>query len=57
VTITEITIEQAITYAWEDVQAARVAAQRSPNADTVAYQALCEATLNDLLDAWPAYQQ
>ena len=56
-TITEITIEQAITYAWEDVQAARVAAQRSPNADTVAYQALCEATLNDLLDAWPAYQQ
>jgi len=55
-TTDELTIEQAITIALDDLRDARVAAAHSPNADSIAYVALCQSVLDEYLDAWPDYQ-
>ena len=52
----ELTIDQAIAYAWQDVQAARAALRHSPNATTRANVDIYEAAMNGLLDARPKLQ-
>jgi hypothetical protein len=45
-----LTIDQAITRAWHDLQAARKRTERCPSADNLVDEALFEDALNALLD-------
>ena len=42
-----------IASAWAALQGARAAATRCPTADTLRLEAMCERTLDDLLDCRP----